>query len=230
VAVACAGAATVLLTGGEPGAVGMPAALGSTTRAVQVSVGRVGSIDFRGVPGQLTIAGTGAGQVTLTGQLHAGAGVPAVETRLDRAAGVLLVSVQCPPATQCTQNLRLQVPGDAGATVRQPGGRIVVTGLAGPLRVTATHVDISATGLRSAELTATITSGHLSATFTTPPRQVSITLASAQATLRLPSRVAYRVTQDVMSGFIRVAIPQAGTAARTVTARIESGELELLPS
>jgi hypothetical protein len=33
-----------------------------------------------------------------------------------------------------------------------------------------------------------------------------------------------------MSGYVRAAIPQAGTATRTVTARIDSGELELLPA
>ena len=146
------------------------------------------------------------------------------------AAGVSPVSVQCAPATQCTQDLRLAVPGDTGAVVRQPGGQVVVTGLAGPLRFTATNADISASGLRSAELTAVITSGHLNATFAAAPRRVSVTLASAQATLRLPTGVAYRVAQQVMSGSLRVAIPQAASATRTVSARIDSGELELLPS
>jgi hypothetical protein len=137
----------------------------------------------------------------------------------------LLVSVRCAPATQCTQDLRLAVPGDTGADVRQPGGQVVVTGLAGSLRLTATKADISASGLRSAELTAVITSGHLSATFAVAPRRVSVTLASAQATLRLPAGVAYRVAQQVISGYLRVAIPQAASATR-----IDSGELELLPS
>jgi hypothetical protein len=209
---------------------GMAAGHGSTTRAVHVIAGPVGSIDFQGVPGKLTIVGTGPGQVTLTGQLHADGGAPVVDSRLDRAAGVLLVSVRCPPATQCTQDLRLAVPGDTGAIVRQPGGQVVVTGLAGPLRLTATNADISASGLRSAELTAVLTSGHLSATFAAAPHQVSITLASAQGTLCLPALVAYRVTQQVMSGYLRVAIPQAASATRTVTAHVDSGELELLPS
>jgi hypothetical protein len=208
----------------------MAARHGSTTRTVQITAGQVGSIDFQGVPGKLTIAGTGSGQVTLTGQLQADGSAPVVETRLDRAAGVLLVSVRCAPDTRCTQNLRLAVPGSTGADVRQPSGQVVVTGLAGPLRITATNADISATGLRSAELTAVITGGHLSATFAAAPRRVSITLASAQATLYLPARVAYLVTQRVRSGYLRADIPQAASATRTVTARIDSGELELLPS
>jgi hypothetical protein len=227
---ACAAVATVVLTAGDPGAMGMAAGHGSTTRAVQVTADRVGTVDFQGAPGQLTIVGTGSSQVTLTGQLHGDGSAPAVSTRFDRATRTLVVSVQCAPATQCTQNLRLAVPAGTGTTVRQPSGRIVLTGLAGPLRITAANVDVSASGLRSADLAAVITSGRLSATFTTPPHQVSITLASAQATLRLPDGAAYRVTQQVTSGYVRVAIPQASSAPRTVTARVDSGELELLPA
>jgi len=209
---------------------GMAAGYGGTTRAVQVTASRVGTIDLHGVPGLLTIVATGSGPVMLTGQLHGTGRAPAIETRLERAAGVLVVSIRCATAGPCTENLRLVVPGTTGAAVWQPGGRVLVTGLAGPLRMIASSVDISARGLRSTVLAAVITSGHLSAAFAAPPRQVSITLASAQATLRLSASVAYRVTQRVTSGYIRVGIPQADRATRTVTARIDSGELELLPS
>jgi hypothetical protein len=113
---------------------------------------------------------------------------------------------------------------------QQSGGQVVVTRLVGPLRITAANVDISASGLRSTGLDAVITSGHLSATFAAPPRRVDITLARAQATIRLPAITAYRVTQEVTSGFVKVAIPEAGSATRTVTVRIDSGELELAPS
>jgi len=208
----------------------MAAGQGGTTRAVRVTASRVAAVDVHGVPGQLTIVGTGSGQVMLTGELHGTGGAPAIETRLERATGVLVVSIRCASAGPCTENLRLVVPGTTGAGVWQPGGRVLVTGLAGPLRITARSVDISASGLRSAVLAAVITNGHLSAAFTAPPRQVSITLASAQATLRLSASVAYRVTRQVTSGYIRVGIPQGATATRIVTARIDSGELELLPS
>jgi hypothetical protein len=229
-AVACAAVATVLLPAGGLKAMDIAAGQGGATRAVQVAASRVGTIDLHGVPGQLAIVGTGSGRVMLTGELHGTGGAPAIETRLERATGVLVVSIRCASAAPCTENLRLAVPGTTGAGVWQPGGRVLVTGLAGPLRITASNVDISAGGLRSPVLTAVITNGHLSAAFTAPPRRVSITLASAQATLRLSAGVAYRVTQQVTSGYIRVGIPQADRATRTVTARIDSGELELLPS
>jgi hypothetical protein len=104
----------------------------------------------------------------------------------------------------------------------------VISGLAGPLRITAGSVDVSATGLRDPWLSAVITSGHLGAAFDTAPRQVSVALRSAQATIWLPGRTAYAVRGQVTAGYLDVGIPQAAGAPRAVTARIVSGELALL--
>jgi hypothetical protein len=230
---ACAAAVFALVTAGSPHMAGMATAgvaQGNGTRMVQVAVGRVSAVSLQSVPGQLAVIGTGPGRVTLTGQVRGTHGAPVVVSRVDHAANVLVVSIQCPPASQCTQNLRLAVPEETGTVLRQSGGRIVAAGLAGPLRITAAHVDISADGLRSPSLTAAITAGHLSAAFTVPPRQVSVTLTSAQASVRLPGRVAYQVNREVMSGYVRVTIPQETSVTRTVTARLQSSELELLPS
>ena len=229
---ACAATAIVLLTAGNPRAAGMPAAgtgPGTTTRVVQVTE-RASAVNLQGVPGQLVIDGTGVGEVTLTGQVQGTSAAPVVATRLDRPAGVLVVSIRCASASQCTQNLRLAVPADTGIVVQQSGGQVAVTGLAGSLRVTGAHVNISASGLRSPSLTAVITNGRLSAAFAVPPQQVSITLASAQAALRLPGHAAYRINQQVVSGYIHATIPQESGATRTVTARLRSSELELLAS
>ena len=228
---ALAATAFALIAARSPMAAGLVTRPGhGVTRAVHVAVSRVGGIDFQGVAGQLTITGTGSSQVTLTGQVHGTASAPAVETRLDRARGVLLVSVQCAPGSPCTESLRLGVPAGTRAAVRQPSGQVVVAGLSASLSITAENVDVSASGLRSPDFAAAITSGHLSATFTAPPQRVSVQLASAQATIRTPAWVAYQVTQQVMSGYIDVAIPRAGQAPRVITARVDSGELELLPS
>ena len=229
-----AGAATifVLLTAGNPRAAGMPAAgpaPGTTTRVVQVTE-HASVVNLQGVPGHLVIDGTGIGAVRLTGQVRGTGTVPVAATRLDRPAGVLVVSIRCAPASQCTQNLRLVVPADTGIVVQQPGGQVTVAGLAGSLRLTGAHVNIGASGLRTPTLTAAITDGHLSAAFTLAPEQVSITLTSAQAALRLPGRAAYRISQQVVSGYIHATIPQESSSTRTVTARLRSSELELLAS
>jgi hypothetical protein len=229
---ACAAAAFALLMAGGPGAAGMAERgvdPGPATRVVQVA-GSAGAVDLQGVPGQLVIVGTDSGEVTLTGQVQGTNVAPVVMSRIDRAADVLVMSIRCASAAPCTQNLRLAVPGATSVDVRQSSGQIAVSGLAGALRVTGDHVNVGADGLRSPSLTAVITDGRLRADFAVPPGQVSITLAFAQATLLLPGHVAYRVDQQVASGFIHATIPEDGGATRTVTARLRSGELDLLAS
>ena len=107
-------------------------------------------------------------------------------------------------------------------------GHVVISGLAGPLQITASSVDVSATGLRCPSLAAAITSGHLGATFAAAPRRVSVTLRSAQATIWLPGGTGYAVSGQVTAGYLHAGIPQNGSSPRSVTARIVSGELDLL--
>ena len=52
--------------------------------------------------------------------------------------------------------------------------------------------------------------------------------AHSPCTGHLPSSVAYRVSQQVTSGYVNAGIPQASGAGRTITARVDSGEVELL--
>jgi hypothetical protein len=212
-----------------PAGAGQPEQAG-TNRTVSVTALAVGTVDLQGVPGQLAIVGTSTNRVELTGQLHWAGRAPVVRTRLDHATRVLHLSYRCAAASPCTENYRLIVPRRTATVLRQPSGHVVLSDLAGPLRITAGSVDISAAGLRSPALAAAIVSGHLSASFATPPRHVSITLTSAQATLHLPARVPYAVSSRVASGYVHIAIPQGGGGSRTVTDRINSGELELLPT
>lgn len=217
--------------GGIPGAARGTGAesQGGMSRAVLITAGPVGTVELAGVPGQVTIVGTTAGRVELTGQLHWTGHPPVSTTRLDRAAGVLQLSYRCAPASPCTENYRLAVPSRTAIVLRQPSGHVIMSGLDGALRIIARSVDVSATRLRSASLVAQISSGHLDAAFEAPPRHVGVTLTSAQATLWLPADVRYAVSSQVSAGYIHVGVPRASTATRTVTVRIASGELELLP-
>jgi hypothetical protein len=199
------------------------------TRAVSVTAGSVRTVDLEAVPGQLTIVGVSGGRVTLTGQLDWTGHAPVATTQVVRAH-LLRLSYRCAQASPCTANWRLAVPRRTAIDLRQPAGHVVVSGLAGPLRITAESVDVSATGLSSPWLRAAITSGHLDAAFDAPPRQVSVDLTSAQATLSLPGTAAYAVSAQVTAGYVHVGIPEAESATHTVTARVVSGELELLAS
>ena len=109
----------------------------------------------------------------------------------------------------------------------QPSGHVVLYRLAGRVRITASSVDVAASALRSPVLTAVITSGHLSATFLSPPRQLGVTLLSAQATVSLPAGSVYRLSQRVTSGYLQAGVPQSPSASRTISVQITSGELDL---
>jgi len=195
-------------------------------RAVSVTAGPVAAVDLQGVTGQLTIVAAATDRATLTGHLN-WTGRAAATGRQSISARVLHLSYRCGARSPCTADLRLVVPRRTAIVLRQPGGHLVMSGLAGPLRITASSVDVMATGLRCPSLDAAITSGHLGASFDGAPRQVNIVLTSAQATLSLPGGAPYAVTDQVTSGFIHVGVPQASGAPRSVTARIVSGELDL---
>ena len=185
VAVAVVIVVAVVTAGGAARAAAKP------SRAVAETAGRVGTVDFRGVPGQLTITATSAGQVRLTGDLnwknHARPGTET--TRAD--GGVLYLTSRCAAGSPCTENYRLAVPAHTAVVLNQTSGHVAVSGLDAALRITAEGTSISATGLRSPSLTATLRSAHLGASFARAPRQVSLTMASAQATIRLPPPVTW---------------------------------------
>jgi hypothetical protein len=199
------------------------------TSTVSVSVGSVRTVELQAVPGQLTIVGSATRRVALAGQLDWTGHAPAATTRLV-SAHLLRLLYRCAAASPCTAHWRLVVPLHTAVVLSQPSGHVVVSGLAGPLRITAASVDVSATRLTSPSLQAAITSGHLAATFAAPPKQVSVTLTSAQATLSLPGTVAYAVTDQVTSGYVHVGLPVTAGAVHTVTAHVLSGELDLLAS
>jgi hypothetical protein len=207
---------------------GMPGRA-STARAVSVSAGLVRTVDLQSVPGQLVIVAAATRTVTLTGQLTWTGQAPVVTSRLDHATGVLRLTYRCAPASPCSEDYRLVLPRRTAVNLRQPSGHVIMSGLAGALRIIASSVDVSATDLSSPSLTAAITSGHLSAAFDLAPRHVSLTLISAQATVALPAGDAYAVSSRVTSGYVHVGVPQDSGAPRKVTDRIVSGELELLP-
>jgi len=211
---------------------------GPGSRAVSVTSGAVGTVDLEGVPGQLTITGSAHGPIRLTGQLNWSGHAPYAAVRTGPATGgqaaagrTLHLDYVCAAASPCTGDYRLSVPAGTAVVLSQPSGHVIISGLAGRLRISAASVDVSATGLRTPALEASITSGHLAATFARAPRQLSLVLGSAQATVRLPAvSPGYQVSQQVTSGYVHTGVATAASSPYQVNAQISSGELELLSS
>jgi len=220
-AIVVIGAISVAVHGGGHGS--------ATSRGVSVKVGAVTAVDLQAVPGHLSVVSTTSNQATLTGELDwRGQHAPAGTSRLSNHK--LSLSYRCGQASPCTANWRLVVPQHAAVTLQVPSGYVNVADIAGPLQITASSVDVSATGLASPRLEAAITSGHLSAVFRSAPQQVSIRLTSAQSTVKLPANVAYAVSDQVTSGYMQVGVPESASSSRAVTVTVVSGEMALLPA
>jgi hypothetical protein len=201
---------------------------GPPNRNVSVSAAGLAAVDLSDVPGKLTIVGTAGSAVTLTGSLNWTGRAPLIRTR--RNGSTLHLTYRCAPHSPCTENYRLAVPRRTALVLRQPSGQVTVSGLSGSLRIIARSVNVAARDLRDPALAAVITSGHLSASFAAVPRRLSVALTHAQATVWLPGRAGYAVRTQVTSGYVRVGVRRSPAPAPTVTALVDSGELNLLPA
>jgi hypothetical protein len=206
-----------------------PAEVRQTSRPVSVTEGGVGTVDFDGVGGQLTVTAE-AGPVRLTGTLNWTGQPPRTSVTRDPAGRGLRLSYRCAPASPCTEDYRLTVPAGTALTVRQPSGQLTLSGLNGPLAITTASADVVARHLRAARLRATITAGQFDASFDSPPQSVQIELTRADGTVRVPGTVRYRVSQQVSSGSAEVRVPRSGSAVRTIVATVHDSQLALLPS
>jgi hypothetical protein len=228
--VAAVVAAAVVIVAVAVVAGGAARATAGPFQTVSETAGSIRTVDFQGVPGKLTVTTTPGDQVQLTGRLawrdHHRAGTASART----SNGVLHLVSRCATGSPCTENYRLAVPAHTAVVLAQPSGQVVVSGLDAALRITAESASIRATGLRSPSLTATLRSAHLGASFAAAPQQVSLTMTSAQATLRLPAASPqYQVDSQVTWGYIKVGGLQSASSSRHITARLTSSELELLP-
>jgi hypothetical protein len=215
---------------GRPFGTDVTSTSGGGSRSVALTSGQVRTVELVGVPGKLAVTAAAGDRAGLTGQIQwNGPGPPHVTSRFDRLTGTLKLSSSCGAGSPCTADYQLTVPRHASLVLFQPSGQVMLTGLAGPVRIGAASVDVTAAGLRSPSLVAYISSGHLDADFAAPPRRLAVTLTSAQATIRLPGSVRYAVRSQVTSGYLRSSIPESASAPRTIDVRVTSGEVALLP-
>ena len=223
-----------------PGAVGPAAAPaigadgGATTSFASLGVE---TVELDAFNGKLIIAPGPAARVTVT---TSGASPNAASPyfRLDASAHTLVLAcsdqhpagaapaasvVACPAA-----DYDLSVPAGMGVKLDEQSGQASLSGLSGPVSITATSADTTAQDLHTAEFTAAVTSGTLDAGFATAPAHVAVSVTSAHATLRLPGTVGYDVVKQAVSADIEVGVPESDTSQYVVQAVATSGEISLL--
>jgi hypothetical protein len=184
-----------------------------------LSAAGVDTVDIDGISGQVTITAAPdnvIGDVGSNGSLL---------YKLDSSTHTL--RLYCSSGSCPADDYIVTIPEHVGLTLRQVSGQTTLTDLSGPVDITAASTSMSAAGLDTNSFTASITSGQLNATFNSVPRQVAITVVSAQATVHLPGDAQYAVTQHVTSGNVGVEIPQNPNARDTVDATVVSGQITL---
>jgi hypothetical protein len=206
-----------------------PAEARETSRSVSVTEAGVGTVDFDGVGGQLTVVAR-AGPVRLTGTLNWTGQPPRTGVTRDHAGRVLRLSYRCAPASPCTEDYRLTIPARTALAVQQPSGQVTLTGLSGSLSIWAASADVVARQLGVATLRAVVTAGQFTADFARAPRSVRVELTRADGTVRVPGTVPYRVSQQVSSGSVEVGVPRSGSSSRTIAATVRDSQLALLSS
>jgi hypothetical protein len=190
-----------------------------------------------GRPGEVSIASTMAWLVTK----------PAIRERW--RGTTLAVSVHCPASDllkDCSASLVVHVPSAAEVLAAVGTGSATVTGLAGPVRVTATSGSLALahlsgplwaiatsgsitgmTGLHSAKLTAEVGSGSLALGLDRAPRSLSLTVGSGNGHVTVPLGTRYRIDAGPGNAVHLSPGISSQAAARLIAAEAGSGTLTI---
>jgi hypothetical protein len=192
---------------------GVPGVSGGSRTASYAAAG-VTSVDLDGFNGRLTIGVGDGSHITATAGPADGHDVSGLAFRLDASTHVLTLACSSPDtniAIACpASDYSVLVPPHVGVSLHELSGQANLSGLSGPVSITA------------------ITSGTLTATFASAPARVSVSVTSAQATLHLPAAATYDVRQRTVSGDVEVHVPQSAASPHTIEATATSGEVSLL--
>ncbi len=165
-----------------------------------------------------------------------------------RHGRTLTVSVGCPqlnPFEDCGVGLTISVPASTQVRADVGSGSLSVSGLSGPLavsattgsitltddsgpaRVQATAGSISAFGLTSPRLSAAVGAGSLVLRFASAPQSLGLAVGSGSGNVALPPGTSYRVTSRG-TGVLRIATGLAAPGSgRLLTARVGTGMMTL---
>jgi hypothetical protein len=162
----------------------------------------------------------------------------------------LAVSVYCPvpgPFGRCSANLILHVPAAVGVRVAVGTGTATVTGLAGPVHVTATSGSLALgnlagplwatatsgsitgmTGLNSPTVTADVRSGSLALGFDRAPSSLRLAVGSGSGIVTVPPGTRYRLDPGLSSGVVHMSHGMSSPdSAGLIAARVGSGTLSI---
>ncbi|MEV7580892.1 DUF4097 family beta strand repeat-containing protein [Streptomyces erythrochromogenes] len=201
--------------------------------AVEVTGTRAGSIEVT--------AAAGPG-VTVRRTVHY-RGDTAPVTGQQVSGGVLTFTDGC--SGNCSIDYRLEVPATAKVTLESDSGDITVTGVAaaeveadsgdvraeavtGPLRISTSSGEITATGLTCPSAAVHSDSGDTRVEFAKAPSSVLAETTSGDVSLKVPA-APYRLSVDTTSGARDVTLPDDASAPARLSAKTTSGDVRISP-
>ncbi|MEV7772032.1 DUF4097 family beta strand repeat-containing protein [Kitasatospora sp. NPDC086791] len=134
--------------------------------------------------------------------------------------GVLRLTYDC---DHCGIGYTVQVPAGTKVRVKEANGGVRLTGLAAEVEAEVGNGGVEASGLTSPQAKLTAVNGGVRADFAAAPSTVEATTSNGGVRVTVPTGEAYAVDARASVGGVEVGIPSRPGAARSITARAETG-------
>lgn len=192
----------------------------------------------------------GSDTVTIAGDLQWNRKRPTVRSRV--SGHKLRLESSCAGElhwgfTTCRADLTVTVPAGTTLSVRADSGDASVRGLSGavdvdastgnvkltdvtgPVRAASDSGGVAGSGLRSAKVRASASSGDINLVFDTAPSDVAVTASSGNINITVPpSTAGYAVNTQVSSGDSNISVDRRETSPHHLRADASSGNIDIV--
>jgi hypothetical protein len=118
----------------------------------------------------------------------------------------------------------------SGLTTSVSSGRTTLVDVRGPVEIVSSSGEVSATGLRGGAVSADVSSGDTELSFSDAPDDVTVSAESGDVTVQLPADGnPYSVRAESSSGRAQVDVPTDSSSTRSVSVRVSSGDVDVVP-
>ncbi|MFD9591506.1 DUF4097 family beta strand repeat-containing protein [Kitasatospora sp. NPDC059973] len=179
--------------------------------------GPVRELVVEGRTGGVTIRGGGEAVRVTEHQNYRGAAPTSSHEVRD---GTLTLRYDC---DDCGVGYEVDVPAGTRVRVGTETGGVRLTGLAAEVEVKAGTGGVEASGLTSPVVRLSTGTGGIEASFAGSPTTVEARARTGGVRVRVPAGQAYAVDASAGTGDVSVEVPRAAGAARSITARAETG-------
>jgi hypothetical protein len=188
----------------------------------------VGMLVVDGKIGDVTVIGRDRPGVVVTAHATYSTMPPDVSRTV--SDGTLTVGYTCSMLIPCTVSFVIEVPSSIAVQVDTETGSIWLKNLAGTATAKAGAGYIYAYGLTAQTASFSTDAGWISATFASPPANVTASTLLGTIQLMVPTTVPYRMNTSALGGTATISVPQSTTATRTINASTNLGFVDVTPS